>query len=629
MTGIAKETATQHFMRLRSLLKMEYDYEKREYEKQSNEMDVQRAVSRGICWYPVRLGRGYYNSLNLFVVEVYRDDECDTEHAFEYGKQVNFFYEGIDGKVRQFNFHSLVSYAEDNRMVVSLPSSATLQNLESVAKLGVRIAFDETSFQAMQSAIDDVMSAKENRLAELRSILTGETKPAFRKLFPIHFPWLNPSQDSAVNKVLNCRDVMIVHGPPGTGKTTTLVEAIYETLNREPQVLVCAQSNMAVDWISEKLVDRGVPVLRVGNPARVNDKMLSFTYERQFESHPLYPELWSIRKTIRELTAGRKKMSHSDSSALANRLRNLRKRAVELEVQINNELFNSTRVVASTLVGSSNKLLHGMRFPSLFIDEAGQALEPACWIAIKKADRVILAGDHCQLPPTITCIEAERAGLSKTLMERIVKLHPEFVSLLTVQYRMNKAIMQFSSDWFYGGALTAAKEVESRNILDFDTPIEWIDTGDKDFAEKFISAGNGRINPEEGDFFYEKLEEYVSRIGIPRIIEENIDFALISPYKAQVQYLRRKLRKSSILRQLRSRITVNTIDGFQGQERDVVLISLVRSNTEGQIGFLSDLRRMNVAITRARMKLIIIGNAGTLAKHPFYKRLHQYTQALE
>lgn len=581
-----------------------------------------RRVARGQCWFPVRLGRSYYNSLNRFVVEVARDEVADdVDSAFEYGRQVRFFYEALDGKIIYRNFPAMVSFCDGGHMAVVLPSTSALKEIDGVARLGVDLAFDETSFAAMREALDDVASAKGSRLAELRDVLCGFVAPGFRELQPMTFPWLNASQQRAVNKTLCCRDVMVVHGPPGTGKTTTLVEAVYETLRREPQVMVCAQSNAAVDWICGKLIDRGVPVLRVGNPARVDDKVLSATYERQFEAHPDYPELWGVRKAIREVAAGRRRMSRADASALSNRLHNLRRRAVELEVKIQVEIFESARVVASTLVGSDNAVLKGRRFTTLYIDEAGQALEAACWIAIRKADRVIFAGDHCQLPPTVKSVEAERAGLSRSLMESVVDKCRSAVELLTVQYRMNEAIMRFSSDWFYGGRLQAAEEVKCRGILDFDSPVEWLDTSEMDFSEKYVSATGGRVNPDEGESMLDSLEAYIKRIGEKRVEDENLDFAVISPYKAQVSWLRRNAKKRNVLRRLKGKIAINTIDGFQGQERDVVFISLVRSNDDGKIGFLSDLRRMNVAMTRARMKLVIIGSAVTLTRHPFYEKL--------
>lgn len=604
------------------LLQVEYEYEKEQFKQQTELMGIERKIKRGMCWYPLNLGRNYYNALNQLVIEVERREDKDIEHQFEYGRPVCFFTQDVSGKLNYLNFVATVNYVDEDRMVVILPSVDALLTLQSKEVVGVQLYFDETSYRLMFEALKQVIGAKNNRLAELRDIFHG-TQPASTFSFhPLRFPWLNATQEEAVNKVLHAKDVAIVHGPPGTGKTTTLVEAVYETLHRENQVLVCAQSNMAVDWISEKLVDRGVSVLRIGNPSRVNDKMLSFTYERRFESHPDYPQLWSIRKAIRELYARSRK--GAEREAVRQKINSLKDRATELEIRINESLFSEARVIACTLVGSANRLLTGQKFGTLFIDEAAQALEAACWIPIRKADRVILAGDHCQLPPTVKAPEALRAGLGHTLMQTIVKNKPDTVSLLKLQYRMNDEIMRFSSEWFYGGMLQSAPEVKYRSILDFDTPIEWINTEGLDCNEEFIGENYGRINKSEAELSIEQLKGYITKIGRERFLNERIDVGMISPYKAQVQYLRRLVRNDAFFKPYRQAITINTVDGFQGQERDVILISLVRANEEGQIGFLNDLRRMNVAITRARMKLIILGDASTLTRHAFYKKLYTY-----
>ncbi len=608
------------------LLQIEYEYEKEQFKQQTELMGIGRKIKRGMCWYPLNLGRNYYNALNQLVIEVERREDKDIEHQFEYGRPVCFFTQDVSGKLNYLNFVATVNYVDEDRMVVILPSVDALLALQSKEVIGVQLYFDETSYRLMFEALKQVIGAKNNRLAELRDIFHG-TQPASTFSFhPLRFPWLNATQEEAVNKVLHAKDVAIVHGPPGTGKTTTLVEAVYETLHRENQVLVCAQSNMAVDWISEKLVDRGVSVLRIGNPSRVNDKMLSFTYERRFESHPDYPQLWSIRKAIRELYARSRK--GAEREAVRQKINSLKDRATELEIRINESLFSEARVIACTLVGSANRLLTGQKFGTLFIDEAAQALEAACWIPIRKADRVILAGDHCQLPPTVKAPEALRAGLGHTLMQTIVKNKPDTVSLLKLQYRMNDEIMRFSSEWFYGGMLQSAPEVKYRSILDFDTPIEWINTEGLDCNEEFIGENYGRINKSEAELSIEQLKGYITKIGRERFLDERIDVGMISPYKAQVQYLRRLVRNDAFFKPYRQAITINTVDGFQGQERDVILISLVRANEEGQIGFLNDLRRMNVAITRARMKLIILGDASTLTRHAFYKKLYTYIESL-
>ena len=606
------------------LLRMEYDYEKETFRQQTEAMGIGRKVKRGMCWFPLSVGRSYYNSLNQLTVEVERREDKDIEHVFEFGKPVCFFTQDGSEKLHYFNFTATVNYVDEDRMVVILPGASALMDIQNAERLGVQLYFDETSYRLMFEALREVIKAKGNRLAELRDIFHGTQKTSTFRFGPTRFPWLNPTQEEAVNKVMTAKDVAIVHGPPGTGKTTTLVEAIYETLHRENQVLVCAQSNMAVDWISEKLVDRGVPVLRIGNPTRVNDKMLSFTYERRFEAHPDYPQLWSIRKAIRELHANSRKGASREN--IRQKINSLKDRATELEIRINEALFSEARVISCTLVSSANRILMGQKFGTLFIDEAAQALEAACWIAIRKADRVVLAGDHCQLPPTIKCMEAMRGGLDKTLMQHIVHNKPEVVSLLKVQYRMNDEIMRFSSDWFYHGQLTSAPEVKYRSILDYDTPMIWVNTEGMNCNEEFVGESFGRINKQEAALCIEELKKYITKIGKERLLEERIDFGVISPYKAQVQYLRQLIKKDAFFKPFRPFITINTVDGFQGQERDVILISLVRANEDGQIGFLSDLRRMNVAITRARMKLIILGDASTLTKHPFYKKLFDYIE---
>lgn len=611
-----------------AMLQKEYEYEKELYRQQTREAGIPKRIQQGVCWFPVKLGADRYNSLNQLTVEVTRTETEETEHSFEYGCPVCFFRISADRQIRYFNFSAVISYVQDNKMVVVLPGPQVLPELVVTGELGVQLYFDDTSYKTMFAALREVAEAKGNRTARLREVLLGKAPALRRETGPVRFPWLNASQEKAVNQVLCAKEVAVVHGPPGTGKTTTLVEAVYETLHRENQVMVSAQSNTAVDWIAEKLVDRGIPVLRIGNPTRVNDKMLAFTYERRFEAHSDYPELWQIRKTIREMTGRLRKSGREDRERLHNQLTKLRVRATGLEIRIDTELFTEARVIACTLVGAASRVLERKRFSSLFIDEAAQAIEAACWIAISRADRVILAGDHCQLPPTIKCIEAARGGLGRTLLEKVVLHKPETVSLLKIQYRMHEDIMRFPSRWFYHDELEAAPEVKYRGVLDFDTPASWIDTSELDLQEKAVAEGTGRLNTGEAELLVRELKNYMEWIGIRRILEEHIDFGVISPYRAQVHYLRHLLKKEPFFRPCRRLITVHTVDGFQGQERDVIMISLVRANEKGQIGFLRDLRRMNVAITRARMKLLILGEAVTLTRHPFYRELYEYIGGL-
>lgn len=606
-------------LKQRSLLQLEYEHERSEFQRMTETMGVGRKVKRGDCWFPVSVGRSYYNSLNQLVVEIMRNEDSEIEHNFEYGRQVMFFAQSGLDDITYFKFTGTVSYAESMRMVVIMPNQESVSMLMSRDAVGVQLSFDETTYKLMLNALARVINAKGNRLATLRDMFYNSSETGKLTFAPMRFPWLNATQERAVNEVLWAKDVAIVHGPPGTGKTTTLVEAIYETLRRENQVLVCAQSNMAVDWISERLMDRGIDVLRVGNPTRVNEKMLSQTYEHRFEDHPEYPQLWAMRKTMREMRAAKHK-----TEAFHQKMDRLKSRAMELEFLIHNEIMSHARVISCTLAGSASRVFDGMKFNTLFIDEAAQALEAACWIAIGKTHRVILAGDHQQLPPTVKCIDALKGGLGKTLMERIVESNPQVVTLLKVQYRMNEDIMRFSSDWFYNGEVESAPEVKYRGILDYDNPIVWIDTSEVEGKEEFVGESYGRINRSEAALTMKTLEEFFEKVGKQRVLDERIDVGIISPYRAQVQHLRHLIKTSAYFKPFKKHITVNTVDGFQGQERDIIVISLVRDNDEGQIGFLRDLRRMNVAITRARMKLIIMGNATTMNKHPFYKKLFEY-----
>ena len=622
-------TAIQELQRQKMLLQMEYYTEKEAFRKQTEAMGLLRKVKRGDAWFPLSVGRSYYNSMNQMALEVRRTADQDIEHNFEFGRPAIFFtLQKVNGEAKErlhyFNFSCVVSYVDGDNMVVILPDAGRVIDLQHAqGQVGVQLFFDETSYKCMFDALDRVINAKGNRLAYLRDLFYSGQQAQRFSFESQRFPWLNPTQERAVNEVLWAKDVAVVHGPPGTGKTTTLVEAINETLMKESQVLVCAQSNMALDWISEQLVDRGINVLRIGNPTRVNDKMLGFTYERRFESHPDYPQLWAIRKAIRELRSHRKR----GDERFHQKFEHLKARATELEIRINSNLFDEARVVASTLVGSANRVLEGMKFGTLFIDEAAQALEAACWIPMRRVTRVVFAGDHCQLPPMVKSIAALKAGLGKSLMERIVEHKPDVVTLLKIQYRMNEKIMKFSSDWFYHGEVESAPQTRNRGILDLDEPIEWrdskVDDEEGDSGESFVGESFGRINKAEAQLTLDTLEDYFKKIGKQRILDEHIDVGVISPYRAQVQYLRRLIRKRVSFKPYRHSISVNTVDGFQGQERDIILISLVRSNDQGQIGFLNDLRRMNVAITRARMKLIILGDKATLCRHPFYRKLNE------
>lgn len=620
------------------MLQEEFAYEKEQFQRMTEAVGVQTKVRRGLCWFPLKVGESYRNSLDQVVITIHRTEALDIEHQFEPGRPVCFFEEDASGMLHYLRFTAQVSYVEENRMVVVLPETSAATRLQNAERLGIQLYLDEYTYRLMFEALDRVIAARTGRLAELRDICHTNAPLQKFRFDAVRFPWLNPSQEQAVNEVLWAKDVAVVHGPPGTGKTTTLVEAIYETLHRETQVLVCAQSNMAVDWIAGKLSERGVNVLRIGNPLRVTDAMLADTYERRFEAHPLYTQLWGIRRTIRQLY----EQPQGNSETRHQKIARLKDRATEIEYQIKESLFAEARVIACTLTGSAHPLLLGKHFGTLFIDEAAQALEAACWIAIQKCNRFVLAGDHHQLPPTIQSPKALAGGLDHTLMQQIVEQKPESVSLLTVQYRMAEDIMQFPNQAFYNGQLTSDPSVRYRSILDWERAIDFVDSAkcndatsptltDEELPQGETMARDGvsRVNVSEAVLTLDTLKHYFERIGTDRILYERIDVGLISPYQGQVRLLRKLIKQDRFWRPFRQLISVGTVDGFQGQERDIIVISMVRQNEKGEIGFLRDLRRMNVAITRARMKLIIVGDHETLSHHPFYRHLLSYIEQID
>lgn len=619
------KNSISHLQYLDELLKMEQEYEAAAYSRSLRADNISGRVNEPDCKYPVSISGSGYNALNQLIVTLtYELDGDELENDFEPGQPVAFFHLSQEGdSVKELPHTCFVESYKEGVLQIQMPGQSALKSLIAISEhslLGVRVSIDDTSYRVMHETLHAAMHSTDEKFVRLRETLIGTMRPRFRELPPIVFPWLNDMQNTAVRQVVAAMDVSVVHGPPGTGKTTTLIEAIIETLQRETQVLVCAPSNAAIDWISEQLSRRSVNVLRIGNPLKMSDEMLECSYERRYAAHPDYPELWNIRKTLRKGS-----LAKSSSHDRQNLLRRLRKRQMELEIKINADLFDNARVVSCTLIGSAYHIMEHRHFSTLFIDEAAQALEPACWVPILKSDRVILGGDHQQLPPTVKCVEAARKGLSQTLMQHIVNNKPECVTLLTTQYRMHRDIMEFPSRWFYHGRLKAAPEVADRLVNLMDIPLTWIDTINCGFGER-QNRSLSRLNADEAKLVVHTLRDYVDMIGLERLVADGVDFGIISPYRAQVRMIRRLLKMQRFYRRLRGQVSVHTVDGFQGQERDVIIISMVRDNDSGDIGFLGDLRRMNVAITRARMKLIVIGNCATLSRHKFYKALFDHIQ---
>ena len=617
-----------YFEQLGKWLRLEKEEDRRMFEKMAATLSVTEKREAGICWYPVVIkdtepGRGDY-----LTVELERPTHTELLHQFRFGMTAALFSNHDPGEDR---IEGTITHISGNKLKLSLRHDE-LPDWSKRGKLGVEAVFDENSYQEMEAALkqaNTVLEKKEE--GRLARILTGKEKPQFSgHLLDAHsMKTLNKKQQEAVQQILSAETLFIVHGPPGTGKTTTLVQAIMAMVaaNRE-QVLVTAPSNAAVDLLTEKLSDAGLNVVRVGNPARVNEKQLSLTLDSRIAEHPQSKEIRRLKKQA----AAYRDMAHKykrsfgpaereQRKALFTEARNISREIEKTEQYIAGDVLSKAQVITSTLVGANHYTIRHLQFHTVVIDEAGQALEPACWIPALKARKLVMAGDHFQLPPTIKSSEAAKA-LGNTLMEKNTLLHPEAVVLLEEQYRMHEKIMGFSSREFYGGRLQADASVAKHLVYDNDRPFLFIDTSGCGFEE--VLEGTSLSNEEEADFTVRQLLRYCEDVRSLNL-SSFPTIGLISPYRHQVELLKEKT--AGIDPFFKQYLTVNTIDSFQGQERDVIFISLTRSNAESNIGFLSDTRRMNVAMTRARKKLVMVGDSATLTQLAFYADLVDYAQA--
>lgn len=625
MSSVEQLEKTLELIRLERQADLEY------YRQKVLLRSLQDRTKEGTTWYPLRLKRDYIGTGERLIVEVERTTHIDQPHAFQSGKSVSLF-SNSDGKPERDHVNGVINYVKDNLMVVTLNADELPDWIED-SLLGVDVMFDEMSYREMEFALKEVMKAEDNRVAELREILLANGKPSADQEVPHSIPNLNTSQINALQKVLAARDVAFVHGPPGTGKTTTLVETIAITLKNEKQVLVCAPSNAAVDLLADKLSDKGLSVLRIGHPARVTEQTLSKTLDARIAYHPSYKELRLLRKKMEQVRSAALKFKkrfgyheRQERKQLLQVSKLLKADADMLEFYIVNDLLQTMQVICCTLVGSSHPVLRGKKFQTVFIDEAAQALEPATWIPLLRAERAIFAGDHQQLPPTIKSVEAARMGLASTLFEKGISKHPGAASMLQVQYRMNRHIMEFPSSYFYDHALVADDSVSGHLLAENESPVEFIDTAGCGYAEEQDAETLSRYNEEEASLLIRQAEVLVERMGTTSWLDNKFTCGIITPYRAQVDLLNKLLDGSEILAEVRQLITVNTVDAFQGQERDVIAISFVRSNDRSEVGFLGDIRRTNVAMTRARKKLIMVGDSATLAAHPFYNDLIEFVQ---
>lgn len=630
---------TTHDQLLKSLelIKLERLADMEQYRKKVLLRSLTQRTREGTTWYPVKLVRDYIGTGERLVVELEKTNHLDQPHAFQSGKLVSLF-SNTAGKPERDHITGVVNYIRDATMVITL-NGEDLPEWIDQSLLGVDVMFDEMSYREMEFALQQVMKAEDRRLAELRDILLGQEKSRKKNITPgltaafIPPAVLNASQQQALTKVLEANDVAFIHGPPGTGKTTTLVQAIVATVQEENQVLVCAPSNAAVDLLAEKLGDQGLNVLRIGHPARVTEQTLGKTLDARIAAHEHYNELKALRKRMEQTRTAALKYKRNfgyhereQRKQMLQEAKLLKADADLLEFHIINDLFRQMHVICSTLVGSSHPVLRSKKFQTVFIDEAAQALEPACWIPLLKSARAIFAGDHQQLPPTIKSPEAAKQGLAKTLFEKGIEKHPDMASMLQIQYRMHENIMRFPSQYFYDSALVAHPAVRRALLRPDQPPVEFVDTAGCGYNEQQDPETLSRYNTEEAQLTVLLAEQLVESIGVNTWLDEQVTMGIIAPYSAQVKRLQKLAEASAILEPLQRLITINTVDAFQGQERDAIVIGFVRSNDRGEVGFLGDIRRTNVAMTRARKKLILVGDSATLGAHPFYLELVDFVQ---
>ena len=628
------KSAIEELNELKEIFLIEKEEDRYQYKELLEKSSIQERRAFGLAWYPIVIKDSYYGLGERLMIEIERPSHTEIPHQFSTGRAVSLFSNSAGYLDDSAQLAGVVSFVRGNLLKITFFADE-LPEWVNLGKLGASLLFDEASYKEMEYALNNVIKSRHNRVAELREVLLGHGEAKFESLdYNIQLPTLNPSQNEGLNKVLTAEDVAILHGPPGTGKTTTLVETIMQILKEEKQVMVCAPSNTAVDILTHRLYQKGANVLRIGNPARVTEEMLSLTVDVKVSAHNDFKQIKKLRKgasEYRNLASKYKRNfgreERNQRKLLFDEAKKLQSEASALEDYIVKDLIDNAQVIACTLVGSANYLLKDKLFNTVIIDEAGQALEPAAWIPILKANRVVLAGDHQQLPPTVKSPEAARKGLTITLFEKVIQRQKADV-LLNVQYRMNEKIMQFSNEKFYGGRLMADTSVRHQVLLNnvddalVSEPVEFVDTAGTGFTEKVDRESSSTYNPEEADLLFRHLKMLSQQLDLNSDEACLMQVAIISPYKAQVNLLKEKLEQFEFKDKLK--VTINTIDGFQGQEKDVVYISLVRSNEKGEIGFLQDTRRMNVALTRAKKKLVVIGDSSTLAGHKFYQDFMDY-----
>lgn len=626
-------SAIERLKKVKELLKIERDEDYNLYKEQFLRATIEQRRKNGVTWYPIKINHEELGAGEYLHLDIERTTHINTPHQFGSGKNVSLFSNNNDEKVE---ITATIKAASRNSLKLIIHNDE-LPDWCYDGKLGINIQFDDNSYTEMQNALDEVINAKNNRVAELREMIEGNEPISFDKVNPeIIVPQLNLSQNRAVRHVLAVNDIGVIHGPPGTGKTTSLIQAIRLTLQTESQILVCAPTNSAVDLITEKLQEIGVSVLRLGHPARISEELLNSGIDGKIASSPYYKDIKNLRRNAEEYfrMAGKYKRvfgkeDAQQRAAYYTEARSCIKEARLLEDFIVDELFKTSQVICCTPVTSNHRAMQKKKFDTLFFDEASQALEPMVWIPLLKSKRIILSGDHFQLPPVVKSIIAKKGGLDQTLLDRCIKLNGAVV-LLNRQYRMSNAIMGFSNEYFYNNELIADESAAQNQLINDEQSmlsknIEFIDTAGCSYEEQQNPETLSFSNPKEGEIIFRHLQQLLEEYGYDDALPP-LDIGIISPYKQQIEWLKENQNDFEFNNSKLNTLSIKTIDGFQGEERDVIYISLVRSNENQEIGFLSDLRRMNVAITRAKKKLVVIGDSATIGSHPFYKSFLEYCE---
>ncbi|RKO71803.1 DUF2075 domain-containing protein [Sphingobacterium puteale] len=621
-----------YFDELISLLNEEQQYDKMQHEALLLQSSLNERRMQGVTWFPIQitdseLGRGDYLSVSLK-----KTNHLDVDHRFRFGMPVSLF-SNHDPKADRID--GIISSVNKEIMRISFRIDE-LPDWSRRGKLGVDLLFDEHSYREMANALRQAkeLAADPGRGKLIRKLIGGEALYKEEKESFFEHPDLNVCQNKAVQLVLDTTDIALLHGPPGTGKTTTLIKAIATLLkSNNRQILVVAPSNTAVDLLTERLDAAGIVVTRIGNPVKVSEHLQELTLDSKIDRHGANKDIKSLQKQVRTYTDMAQKYKRNfgkaereQRKALFDEAYRIRKDVDKIQDFIVTDILDRSQVITATLVGANQDVIRSRSYETVVIDEAGQALEPACWIPILKADKLVLAGDHCQLSPTVKSNNGMDNKLSHTLFEKLVNLYPQAVSLLDTQYRMNEQIMNYPSSALYGGLLKADRSVAHWTIANDSEPIVYIDTAGAGFEE---TENDGAIcNLGEARFLKSHLKTAIASWRQSSSIEQWPSVGIIAPYRKQVSILREMLEQDEELQPYAAFIKVQTIDSFQGQEKDIIYISLTRSNTEQQIGFLSDVRRMNVAMTRAKKKLVVIGDSATIGIHSFYQHFIAYVESL-